>query len=253
MDKVDKVDMDLFLSINHMDNLEELTGMNSKKSFFKHVFSFDDDDKGELMNIVQYALLALIPVIILNKTMQKYVPEADEEKGSVEVSAEIIFQVVFMFLGIYIINKMITYVPTYGGVKYPDFSVTTIILAALMIVLSLQTKLGEKVSILVGRLSDLWDGTSGGDNKKKRNGKSGAVKVSQPISQNQQQLQMQMSMPQMAMSTPISQLPEYTSGNQAQQSGGNDMSQAGPSMMDSMGGVLPASEFLGGGSAFANF
>ena len=231
-----------------MDNLEEITGMNSKKGFFKHVFSFDDDEKGELMNIIQYAMLALIPVIILNKTMQRFVPEADEEKGSAEISAEIIFQVIFMFLGIYLINKIITYVPTYGGVKYPDFSVTTIILAALVIVLSLQTKLGEKVSIIVGRLTDLWDGTSG-DKKKK---KSSTVKVSQPISQNQMQAQMQMQtqMPQMAMSTPISQLPEYTSnsGSQHQQ---NESQFGGGDMMG--GGVMPASEFLGMGSSFANF
>jgi hypothetical protein len=241
-----------------MDNLEEITGMNSKRSFIKHVFSFDDDDKGELMNIVQYAMLALIPVIILNKTMQKYVPEADEEKGSVEISAEVIFQIIYMFLGVYLINKMITYVPTYGGLKYPDFSVVNIILTSLVIVLSLQTKLGEKVSILVGRLTDLWDGTTG-DGKKKKGGKNGTVKVSQPISQNQNQnqaqMQMQMTMPQMAMSTPISQLPEYTSSSEGshQQStgGGFDVSQGG--MMDSMGGVLPASEFLGGGSSFANF
>ena len=234
-----------------MDNLEEITGMNSKKGFFKHVFSFDDDDKGELMNIIQYAMLALIPVIILNKTMQRYVPEADEEKGSVEISAEVIFQVIFMFFGIYLINKMITYVPTYGGVKYPDFNVTTIILASLVIVLSLQTKLGEKVSILVGRLTDLWDG-SGGDKKKK---KSSTVKVSQPISQNQMQTQMQI--PQMAMSTPISQLPEYTSnsGSQSQQQSNgmyqNDGGQSGG--IESMGGVMPASEFLGMGSSFSNF
>jgi hypothetical protein len=43
--------------------------------------------------------------------------------------------------------------------------------------MSLQTRLGEKVSILVDRIVELWDGKS--DNKKK-NGKN-AVKVSQPI------------------------------------------------------------------------
>jgi hypothetical protein len=41
--------------------------------------------------------------------------------------------------------------------------------------------LGEKVSILVDRLTELWEGKN---DKKKQNGK-GNVKVSQPISQNQ--------------------------------------------------------------------
>ena len=51
-----------------------------------------------------------------------------------------------------------------------------------MITMSLQTKLGEKVSILVERLTDLWEGTNSSDKKKKKGGKSGNVRVSQPIS-----------------------------------------------------------------------
>jgi len=49
--------------------------------------------------------------------------------------------------------------------------------------MSLQTKLGEKVSILADRVMELWDGTS--SDKKKKAGKNGAVKVSQPISGQQ--------------------------------------------------------------------
>ena len=66
-----------------MESLDELTKATSgKPGFFKHVFNFNDDSKSEMMNIVQYAVLALIPVIIMNKAMQKFVPEADEEKVS---------------------------------------------------------------------------------------------------------------------------------------------------------------------------
>jgi hypothetical protein len=53
-----------------------------------------------------------------------------------------------------------------------------------MITLSLQTKLGEKVSILFDRVMDLWNGT---DSSKKK-GKSGNVKVTQPIAGQQQQM-----------------------------------------------------------------
>ena len=231
-----------------MDNLEELSGINSKRGFFKHVFSVDDDDKGEMMNIVQYALIAIIPVIILNKTMQKFVPEADDEKSSIEISAEVLFQITFMFIGIYFINKIITYFPTYGGVKYPDFSVTTIVLAVLVIVLSLQTKLGEKVSILVDRLSDLWEGRSS-DGKKKQN-KNSTVKVSQPISQNQQMNSQIMSTPitNLPMNAGTQQLPNYDNMYQ------NDSNQmVGASSPGDMmgGGIVAANEMVGG--AFANF
>lgn len=190
-----------------MESLDELSKNNSsKKGFFKHVFNFDEESKEEMLNIVQYSILALIPIIILNKAMQKFVPEADDEKGNIEILAEIVIQVIVIFIGILIIHRIITYIPTYSGAKYADFSVTNIILAVLLIVLSLQTKLGEKVSILVDRISELWEGKEEtgkkDDKKKKNNGKGNGVKVSQPISQNQSQMSQQS-----AHSTSLSQLP----------------------------------------------
>ena len=152
---------------------------DDSKSFFKHVFNFDDDSKSDILNIIQYALLAIIPIVILNKSMGKYVPESDDKKGSLEISAEIVIQIIVTFIGLLIIHRIITYIPPYSETKYPDFHIVYIILATLMITMSLQTKLGEKVSILVDRLMELWDGSS--SDKKK----SGNVKVSQPISVQQ--------------------------------------------------------------------
>lgn len=154
---------------------------DSGRSFFKYVFNFDDDSKYEMMNIVQYTLIALIPVVSLNKAIQKFVPEADEEKSSLELFAEILIQILTMFLGLLFIHRIVTFVPTYSGVRYPDFSIIFIVLAVLMITLSLQTKLGEKVSILVDRLHELWNGKAD-KKKKKKNGSSNDINVSQPIS-----------------------------------------------------------------------
>lgn len=151
---------------------------DSKNNFFKHVFNFDDDSKAEIMNIIQYTILAIIPVVLLNKSIQKYVPEADDLKSSLELLAEILIQVIVMFTGLLIVHRMITFLPTYSGSAYPQFSLIFIILAVLMITLSLQTRLGEKVSILSDRVVELWDG------KSEKNAKKGNVKVSQPISQN---------------------------------------------------------------------
>jgi len=193
-----------------MESFDETSkSASSKTGFFKHVFNFEDDSKAEMLNIIQYSLLAIIPIIILNKLSQKYVPEADEEKGSFEVLAEVIIQILVIFLGLLLINRIITYVPTYSGIKYPEVSIIYIVLAVLMITLSLQTKLGEKVGILTDRLSELWDGSAKGDKKKAAKGK-GNVKVSQPISGQQSQNPMQSQMDavsQSLYSTPISQLP----------------------------------------------
>jgi hypothetical protein len=60
------------------------------------------------------------------------------------------------------------------------------ILSTLMIVLSLQTKIGEKVSILSERVYELWEGKSStsnnNKNQKNKNTNQNNVKVSQPIS-----------------------------------------------------------------------
>jgi len=151
---------------------------DSNKNFFKHVFNFDDDSKSDIINIIQYALIAIIPVVILNKTIGKYVPEADDKKGSLEIVAEVIIQVIVTFLGLLIIHRIITFIPTYSNVKYAEFHITHIILVVLMITMSLQTKIGEKITILTERIMELWNGKT---DKKKKNGKNN-VKVSQPIS-----------------------------------------------------------------------
>ena len=208
-----------------MDSLEDLTkSQNGKPSFFKHVFNFNEESKSEMSNIVQYAVLALVPIVIMNKLIQNYVPEADDSKGSPEILVEIIGQVVIMFLGILIIHRIITFVPTYSGEKYNDFSVTNIILGFLVIVLSLQTKLGEKVSILTDRVIALWEGPQ--DTKKKKKGQ-GNVKVSQPIAQQQSfqqpvmqpNVQFQQQAPQFQQSAQqfqqpqVNQAPQFHSGH----------------------------------------
>ena len=101
--------------------------------------------------------------------MQSFVPEADDEKGSIELLAEIVIQVIVMFLGILITSRIVSFVPTYSGMKYEKVSITDIILAVLMITLSLQTKLGEKVSIIYDRCYELIMGKKEG----MENGKDG--------------------------------------------------------------------------------
>ena len=252
-----------------MESLEETSkNISSRMGFFKHVFNFEEDSKAEIFNLIQYSTIALIPVVILNKAMQKYVPEADEEKGSFELLAEVMTQISVMFIGILLINRIITYVPTYSGIKYPDFSVTYIILAVLVITMSLQTKLGEKVSILFDRVVELWDGKPEKNTKK---GKKGSVKVSQPIS-GQQQMQGSNNSSQMAMNqslyggggggesqgtTSISQLP-MTSGGQSMPDYNtmhrNDSTPlvAAASPGDPFSGMIMAANEALGGSAFGS-
>ena len=244
-----------------MDSSDE-----SNKNFFKHVFNFDDESKSDILNIIQYALIVIIPVVILNKSIGKYVPEADDKKSSLEVTAEIIIQIIITFMGILIIHRIITFIPTYSGSKYPEFHIVYIILAVLMITMSLQTKIGEKVSILVDRVMELWNGNANNKKKGKNN-----VKVSQPISG---QITGQSMNPAAAQAlyndgTAISSLPINDSGyesentTQSQQLPNyNDMykqdttqlvgaATPGGNGQESFGPVA-ASEFLGGGNSFGS-
>lgn len=238
------------------------TSDSTKDGFLKYVFNFDDTTKSELLNIMQFSVLSLIPIIILNKTMQKYVPEADEQKGSLEILAEVVIQTLILFIGLFFVKRLVTFVPTYSGTKYPDFSVINIILVALLILLSLQTKLGEKVSILWDRIVELWDGKMNNKKQDKRSSES-SVKVIQPISQTQNSQQMAVSQSLYSSPQTPSQmnLPDYNStyvnSNDASALIGN----TSPGMeslmnMQQQGGFnepMAANSVLGGSAFGSNF
>ena len=188
-----------------MDSSDE-----SKESFIKHVFYFNDKSKADLLTLTQYSLNSIVPIVLLNKLIAKFVPEADDQKGSLEISAEILLQVFVMMFGLYMINRFITYFPTYSGVEYANINVIYIVLAALMITISLQTRLGEKTNILVERITELWEGAPAKNNKNKKNNKNNNnnVKVTQPISgQGQPNMSMNMNQAMYSDGTSINSLP----------------------------------------------
>jgi hypothetical protein len=160
---------------NTMENITETK--DSKKTFMAHVFSNTEEDKGELLNVSQYAIMGIVPIVALNKTVQRFIPEADPDKSSIELLAEIIIQIVVIFVGLVFIHRIITFVPTYSGFKYENLVLTNVILAFLVIVLSIQSKVGTKVNIIFDRLNDLWNGYSEDEveNTKKN------VRVRQPV------------------------------------------------------------------------
>jgi hypothetical protein len=140
-----------------MDVLQEAKDI-SKMSLLSHVFSSTEEDKAEILNVVQYSLLGVIPVVVLNKMIQRFIPEADPDKSSVELLAEVIIQLIVIFCGLVFSHRLITFIPTYSGFKYEHLTLTSVVLAFLMIVLSIQSKIGLKVNIIVDRLNELWNG-----------------------------------------------------------------------------------------------
>lgn len=162
-----------------MEVLQEATSI-TKKTFLSHVFSMSEESNAEVLNVIQYSSLGVLPIIILNKSIQRFIPEADPDSSSIELLAEIFIQLVIMFVGIIIVHRVITYIPTYSGFKYENLNLINVVLAFLVIVLSIQTKLGLKVNILIDRGMELWNGPS----VEKKEGMKNNMKVSKPVSQH---------------------------------------------------------------------
>jgi hypothetical protein len=167
-----------------MEDVEDAISDSTKKTegFFKYVFKMGDYEQSVLLNIAQYTVMAIIPVIIVLYVNHYYIPEVDEEKGSLVILAEMFGQLFFILFSFYFIHRIICYFPTYSGLKYGDFSVIQLILILLFIFISMSKhKLGAKTLILIERTEDMVDGNSSMKEGYK-NKKEGQVRVTQPLS-----------------------------------------------------------------------
>jgi len=142
----------------HVDITNKVSSSSSEGGFIQHLTQFNEQTKGEVLNLLQYTLLSIVPVVFLNKSMNSLFPETDEQKGSLEILVELVGQLLYIIFGIFLIDRVITYVPTYSKVCYPELHLHHIVLIFLVIVLSLQTKVGQKATILYERLMKLWNG-----------------------------------------------------------------------------------------------
>lgn len=165
-----------------MDSVNDVpTDAKGFTGFFKYVFDFDETNKALMLNMVQYTVIAIIPIILILKGIGYIIPEDDDTKGSIEIVAEIVGQLALLIMSMWFINKMVRYFPTYSGVAYHGFNETNFIVPFLIIMLTMQTRLGEKIKILSERVMDMWEGRADGQKAGAPKTGNGAVKVSQPI------------------------------------------------------------------------
>ena len=155
--------------------------------FFNYVFNFDNENKMRIMNMLQYTLLAIIPILLILRGIKHLIPEEDESKGSFEILAESIGQVILIMVSIWITNKIINYIPTYSGEDYPKFNEISFVLPFILLLATMQTKLGAKFNILIDRTMNLITGKNGeeGFNNKEKGQAQGqgqnVVRVTQPL------------------------------------------------------------------------
>ena len=126
--------------------------MEESPTFISHVFNFEQDSRNEMMNIMQYTVFSIVFITLLNRLLQEYIPEVDKTKKNLALFIEITIQCILLFLGILFIHRIITFIPTFSGIKYADQNVITVILPTLILLLS-TSSLGEKVTMIADRLS----------------------------------------------------------------------------------------------------
>ena len=163
-----------------MDKIDnQITADVSKfENFFEYIFNFDEENKCKIMNIIQYFALGLIPVVVLLKLIKNYFPEEDESKGSLEILIEVLAQLVVIFIGVWFIDRLVRYLPTLSKMNYHGFNEVNFIIPILIILVTMQTKLGAKINILSDRVVDLWNGNQNNENV---NSGANKVKISQPL------------------------------------------------------------------------
>jgi hypothetical protein len=167
--------------VNDAIHKESAEGLN----FFKYVFNFDEENKNHMMNMIQYTILSIIPVLITLRLIKNAIPEEDESKGSLEIVLESVGQIILIVLAIWFTNKIIRYIPTYSGEHYGKFNETNFIIPFIIILATMQTKLGAKLNILIDRVIHLWNGKKEGNTSiqqgQGQQGGQNMVRITQPF------------------------------------------------------------------------
>jgi|TARA_B100000795_G_scaffold199322_1_gene153164 hypothetical protein len=159
-------------------------GNSVNKSFITKVLDVDSETKAGLMNGMQYIMLAVIPVAIVDIVMKKiFVSTNPAHKGSVELLAEVLGQTVLTIILLFAVHKVIIAIPTYSGSAMNRLNYSTLSLALLISFFALNHQISGKIGVVFERLQDMWDGVQKEDKPQRKNSK---VSVSQPISGTRQ-------------------------------------------------------------------
>ena len=131
---------------------EQIGGSDNSKSFIDYITSFSATEKAQVMNLVQYCGIAVLPLLAVLKIMKIYMPISNPLKPTSELVFEVIVQLLVILVSFFFIHKLVFYFPTYSEVKYESFSLLSGMLPLLFLMFTLDTKISEKLNVLFDRL-----------------------------------------------------------------------------------------------------
>lgn len=121
-------------------------------SFVEYITSFTSKEKSQLLNLIQYGGLSVLPLLIILKLMKIYIPDEDPFKPTTEILFEIVIQMITIIVALFITHKIILYFPTYSNLDYDNFSLLSALLPLFFLMFTLDTKFSNKLNTLFDRL-----------------------------------------------------------------------------------------------------
>jgi hypothetical protein len=135
-----------------MEKDDTFVGGSTSSSFVNYMFSMSDGEKVEIINMFQYIILAIIPIILIVRLMQNYIPPVNNKKATVEIAIELIVQLVVLFALFFFVHKLIAFIPTYTKQQYQNVQFLPLVLPLLFVLFTMDKNVGEKAQLLLKRV-----------------------------------------------------------------------------------------------------
>lgn len=134
------------------DSIKPITN----QGFFTYVFKLSKFKQEDLMNIVQYTLLSIVPVVLFIYFTKKYFPSLEESDSSLYIFTVTVIELIFMIIGIFFIDRIINYIPTYSGKYYETINLTTIVIIFVLFMLITETGFKKRTLVMLERFDKFF-------------------------------------------------------------------------------------------------
>jgi hypothetical protein len=127
----------------------------TNQGFFSYVFKLSKFKQEDLLNVMQYTALSILPIMLFLYYTKKYFPSITHEDSSLYLFTLTFVELIFMIVGIFFIDRIINFIPTFSGKYYEVINLTNVILIFVIFMLISRAGFRERTSILLYRF-DNW-------------------------------------------------------------------------------------------------
>lgn len=127
----------------------------TNQGFFSYVFKLSKFKQEDLLNVMQYTALSILPIMLFLYYTKKYFPSITHEDSSLYLFTLTFVELIFMIVGIFFIDRIINFIPTFSGKYYEVINLTNVILIFVIFMLITHAGFRERTSILLYRF-DNW-------------------------------------------------------------------------------------------------